>query len=412
MRADRRAVASKIGPKPADMSLISMNALALAGQRVLIRADFNVPLAHGKITSARRIEAALSTVREAAAAGARVMVLSHLGRPQEGRFDAAFSLAPVAAFLSGALGREVKLCANYLDAPPTVAAGEVALMENVRFNRGEKSNDPQLAKRYAALCDVFVMDAFATAHRAHASTHGVAQYAPAACAGPLLLAELEALDRALDAPERPLVAVVGGAKVSGKLAALESLLQQVEQLIPGGGIANTFLKAAGHAVGKSLYEAGQVAAAGRMLRRAEAQGRGIALPEDVVVAPRLSAQAPASVKTLDQISGSDRILDIGPATVAGYVRLIENAGTVLWNGPVGAFEIPPFGIGTEALGRAIASSSAFSVVGGGDTVAAVERYGLFDKMSCITTGGGAFLAVLEGGKLPAVGVLEVRAGGR
>ncbi|MDD9857559.1 MAG: phosphoglycerate kinase [Gammaproteobacteria bacterium] len=394
------------------MPLVSMNALDLDGKRVLIRADFNVPLADGKITSARRIEAALSTVRGAAEAGGRVMVLSHLGRPEEGRFDAAFSLAPVAAFLSRALGREVKLCAGYLDAPPQLDPGEVVLLENVRFNRGEKANDPQLARQYAALCDVFVMDAFATAHRAQASTHGVAQYAPAACAGPLLLAELEALSRALDTPKRPLVAIVGGAKVSGKLAALESLLQQVDQLIPGGGIANTFLNAAGHAVGKSLYEAGRVSAAGRMLRQAEARGRPIPLPDDVVVAPELSAEAPASVKTLDQIGAGDRILDIGPATVARYVRLIENAGSVVWNGPVGAFELPPFGTGTEALGRAIARSSAFSVVGGGDTVAAVERYGLAAHMSCITTGGGAFLAVLEGGKLPAVQVLEARAGGR
>jgi len=391
-------------------SITPLGALDLSGKRVLIRADFNVPLDDGEITSARRIDAALATLREAAEAGARVMALSHLGRPQEGRPAAAFSLAPVARHLGQSLGREVKLCADYLDAPPVVDPGEVMLLENVRFNRGEKANAPQLAKRYAALCDVFVFDAFATAHRAQASTHGVAQYAPAACAGPLLLAELDALARALDEPKHPLLAIVGGAKVSGKLAALEALLPRVTQLIPGGGIANTFLRAAGQPVGKSLIEASQVDAAAEMLRAAEARGRPVVLPVDVVVAPALAAGAAATVKAVGEVGGDDRILDIGPATVARYANLIDGAATVVWNGPVGAFETPPFGAGTEALGRAIADSAAFSVVGGGDTVAAVERYGLAGKMSRITTGGGAFLAVLEGAKLPAVEILKSRAG--
>jgi len=393
-------------------SITPMHALALSGKRVLIRADFNVPLKDGEITSARRIDVALATVKQAADAGARVMVLSHLGRPQEGKPSAEFSLAPVARYLTESLGREVKLCADYLTAPPSVAAGEVALMENVRFNRGEKSNDAQLARRYAALCDVFVFDAFATSHRAQASTHGVAQFAPVACAGPLLLEELHALDRALESPKRPLLAVVGGAKVSGKLAALEALLPRVDALIPGGGIANTFLLAAGMPVGKSLVEEGQVAAAERMLRESESRGRPIALPVDAVVAPALAAGVPVTVKAVAEVGGDDRILDIGPVTVADYKARVADAATVVWNGPLGAFETPPFGAGTEAVGRAVADSAAFSVVGGGDTVAAVERYGLADKISRITTGGGAFLAVLEGAELPAVEVLKSRAPGR
>jgi len=376
----------------------------------LIRADFNVPLADGEITSARRIDVALATVKQAAAAGARVMVLSHLGRPEEGKPSAEFSLAPVARYLTESLGREVKLCADYLTAAPQLAAGEVALMENVRFNRGEKSNDAQLARRYAALCDVFVFDAFATSHRAQASTHGVAQFAPVACAGPLLLEELSALARALESPKRPLVAMVGGAKVSGKLAALEALLPRVDALIPGGGIANTFLLAAGMPVGKSLVEAAQVAAAAAMLQAAEARGRPIALPVDAVVAPALAAGVPVTVKSVAEVGGDDCILDIGPATVADYTARVADAATVVWNGPLGAFETPPFGAGTEAVGRAVADSAAFSVVGGGDTVAAVERYGLADKISRITTGGGAFLAVLEGAELPAVEALKSRAG--
>ena len=391
------------------MAITPMPTLTLSGKRVLIRQDLNAPIRNGKITSSKRIDAAVNTIRLAAEAGAKVMVMSHIGRPDEGRHDAALSLAPVAEYLGRVLDCEVKLCADYLTHPPQLADGEVTLLENVRFNVGEKANDKQLARRYAALCDVFVMDAFGTAHRAHASTHGVARYAPEACAGPVVLAELEALGKALETPRRPLVAIVGGAKVSTKLAALESLSERVDQLIPGGGIANTFIKAAGYNVGKSLFEPGLVATARALMESAERRGRPIPLPDDVVVAATLSADAVASVKALHQISDDDMIFDIGPDSVHRYRQMITAAGTILWNGPVGVFEYAQFANGTESIGRAIAESGAFSVAGGGETVAAVERFNLDDKFSCISTGGGAFLALLEGKTLPAVAVLEGRA---
>ena len=389
-----------------------MAALRLGGKRVLIRQDLNAPVAHGRIASATRIDAALNTIRQALKAGAQVMVMSHIGRPEEGRHDANASLAPVAAYLGRALGCEVKLCADYLLRPPVVADGEVVVLENVRFNVGEKANDPRLSKQYAALCDVFVMDAFGTAHRTQASTHGVARYAPEACAGPLLLAELDALGKALDmtgeGPRRPLLAIVGGAKVSTKLTALESLSARVDQLIPGGGIANTFIKAAGHNIGKSLYEPDLVSAARSLLALSAERGRPIPLPTDVVVAKALSADAEARVKTVRRVSDDDLILDIGPDTVRCYAKIIESAGTILWNGPLGAFEFDRFAGGTQALGRAIAESEAYSVAGGGDTLAAIEKFNLTEKISCISTGGGAFLELLKGKTLPAVAALEAR----
>ncbi len=395
------------------MSVIPMAALDLNGKRVLIRQDLNVPVAGGKIASAQRIDAALGTIRAALEAGAKVMLMSHVGRPEEGRADPdpALSLAPVAEYLGHALGREVKLCADYLQRPPVPGDGEVMVLENARFNTGEKANDPQLARRYAALCDVFVMDAFGTAHRTQASTHGVTRYAPEACAGPLLLAELEALGKALEKPRRPLLAIVGGAKVSTKLTVLESLSARVDQLIPGGGIANTFLAAAGHAVGKSLYEPDLVGAARDLLEQAEARGRPIPLPTDVVVAKALSADAgtEARVKAAHRVAGDDLILDVGPDTVQHYAQIIKRAGTILWNGPLGAFEFAHFAHGTESLGHAIAESQAYSVAGGGDTLAAIEKFNLAEKISCITTGGGAFLELLKGKTLPAVVALEARA---
>lgn len=390
------------------MAITPMTALSLGGKRVLIRQDLNVPVAHGRIASATRIDAALNTIWQALKAGARVMVMSHIGRPEEGRHEAGSSLAPVAEYLGRALGREVKLCADYLLRPPVLADGEVVVLENVRFNAGEKANDPQLARRYASLCDVFVMDAFGTAHRTQASTHGVARYAPEACAGPLLLAELEALGKALETPRRPLLAIVGGAKVSTKLTALESLSARVDQLIPGGGIANTFIKAAGHNVGKSVYEPGLVGAARNLLASAEERDRPIPLPADVVVAKTLSADAAASVKAVRRVSDDDMILDIGPDTVRCYAQIIESAGTILWNGPLGAFEFDRFAGGTGALGRAIAESGAYSVAGGGDTLAAIEKFNLTEKISCISTGGGAFLEFLKGKTLPAVAAIEAR----
>jgi phosphoglycerate kinase len=392
------------------MPFLRMTDIDLAGKRVLIREDLNVPVKDGRISATQRLDAALPTLRAALDAGARVLVMSHLGRPEEGMFDDAASLAPVATWLADALGQPVPLVAD-LDAPPALAPGEIALLENVRFNKGEKKDDEALAKRYAALCDVFVMDAFGTAHRAQASTHGVARFAPVACAGPLLCAELDALAKALHAPARPLIAIVAGSKVSTKLELLESLASKVDQLIVGGGIANTFLAATGHPVGRSLHEADLLDTSRRILDAARARGADIPLPTDVVVAPEFSAHAPATVKAAGDVDAEDMILDIGPETAARYAAMIDKAGTVVWNGPVGVFEFDAFGKGTEVLAHAIADSAAFSIAGGGDTLAAIAKYGVQERVSYISTGGGAFLEFLEGKTLPAVAMLEARARG-
>jgi phosphoglycerate kinase len=392
------------------MAFLRMSDIDLAGKRVLIREDLNVPVNDGRISATQRLDAALPTLRAALDAGARVLVMSHLGRPEEGVFDAAASLAPVAAWLAQALGQPVPLVAD-LDASPQLDPGQIALLENVRFNKGEKKDDEALARRYAALCDVFVMDAFGTAHRAQASTHGVARYASVACAGPLLCAELDALAKALHAPARPLIAIVAGSKVSTKLELLESLAAKVDQLIVGGGIANTFLAATGHPVGKSLHEADLLDTSRRILDAATARGADIPLPTDVVVAPEFSADALATVKAADAVDDGDMILDIGPDTAARYAELIAAAGTVVWNGPVGVFEFDAFGKGTETLAHAIAGSDAFSIAGGGDTLAAIAKYDVQERVSYISTGGGAFLEFLEGKTLPAVAMLESRAAG-
>lgn len=392
------------------MSLLRMTDLDLAGKRVLIREDLNVPLQDGRITSTQRLDAALPTLRAARDAGARVLVLSHLGRPQEGVFAQAESLAPVAAWLSEALGQPVRLLRDYLDGVE-VAPGAVVLLENCRMNVGEGRDDPALAVKYAALCDVFVMDAFGTAHRAQASTHGVIRAAKIACAGPLLAAELDALGRALEHPARPLLAIVAGSKVSTKLTLLENLIGKVDQLIVGGGIATTFIAALGHGIGKSLHEPDLLDAARRVLARAAARGAEVPLPVDVVVAPRFAADAPATVKRVEDVGAEDLILDIGPETAARYAKMISHAGTVVWNGPVGVFEFDAFGKGTETLAHAIADSAAFSIAGGGDTLAAVDKYGIADRVSYISTGGGAFLEFLEGKELPAVAALRQRARG-
>ena len=389
------------------MPILRMTDLDLAGKRVLIREDLNVPIKDGRVAAAQRLEAAVPTLRRALDAGAAVMVLSHLGRPKEGVFEASESLAPVAAWLGEALGRPVPLLRDYLDGV-TVAPGELVLLENCRMNVGEGKDDPALAARYAALCDVFVMDAFGTAHRAQASTHGVIKAAAVACGGPLLMAELDAIARALEHPARPLLAIVAGSKVSTKLTLLENLIGKVDQLIVGGGIANTFIAAAGHGVGKSLIEADLVATAAKIMAAAKARGADVPVPEDVVVAPAFAADAPATVKPVDRVDAQDMILDIGPQTAARYAALIAQAGTVVWNGPVGVFEFDAFGKGTETLARAIAASKAFSIAGGGDTLAAVEKYGVEDRISYISTGGGAFLEFLEGKELPAVTALQAR----
>ncbi|MGH8495363.1 MAG: phosphoglycerate kinase [Gammaproteobacteria bacterium] len=379
----------------------------LRGKRVLIREDLNVPVKDGKVTSDARIRAALGTIQAALDGGAAVILLSHLGRPVEGKPDESLSLAPVAARLSELLGHKVELARKWLDGVD-IKPGEVVLCENVRFNVGEKANDPALARRMADLCDVFVMDAFGTAHRAQASTHGVAEHAPLACAGPLLVNELEALHRALDEPSRPLVAIVAGAKVSTKLEVLDALARKVDQLIVGGGIANTFIAAAGYEVGRSLHEPDFIAEA----KRLTAKGNGTAeipLPTDVVVARELAESAEADVKSVGAVDGDEMILDIGPDTAESFARLLAGAGTIVWNGPVGVFEYDQFGEGTRILATAIAESRAFSIAGGGDTLAAVEKYKVADRISYISTGGGAFLEFLEGGTLPAVEVLERRA---
>lgn len=391
------------------MSVIKMTDLDLAGKRVLIREDLNVPIKDGKVTSDKRIRASLPTIEHAMKAGAKVMLMSHLGRPTEGEYDEQFSMAPVAEHLSGLLGKEVRLIKDYLEKAPELADGEVVMLENVRFNKGEKSNDEALAKKYAALCDIYVMDAFGTAHRAQASTHGVGLFAPVACAGPLLAAELEALGKALHEPARPMVAIVGGSKVSTKLTVLDSLSKVVDQLIPGGGIANTFIAAAGHPVGKSLYEPDLIPEAKRLMEAAAAKGGEIPVPTDVVVGKEFSETAEATVKKVEDVAEDDMIFDIGPETAARFADMMKKAGTIVWNGPVGVFEFDQFGEGTRTLGLAIAESSAFSIAGGGDTLAAVDKYGLADRISYISTGGGAFLEFLEGKKLPAVAMLEERA---
>ena len=391
------------------MNLLRMADLDLAGKRVLIREDLNVPLQDGAVSSDTRIRAALPTIRAALDAGAAVMVMSHLGRPKEGEPEAKFSLAPVAAHLGELLGQSVRLQADWLDGVD-VAAGEVVLCENVRFNVGEKADDDALAQRMAALCDVFVMDAFGTAHRAQASTHGVARFAPIACAGPLLVTELDALGKALRDPARPVVAIVGGSKVSTKLTVLQSLAEKVDQLIVGGGIANTFLAAAGHPVGQSLYEPDPVDEALGLLDSG-ADRADIPVPEDVIVAAELSADAEATERAVADVQPDELILDIGPRTAERYAGLLAAAGTIVWNGPVGVFEIDQFGSGTRRLAEAVAASPAFSIAGGGDTLAALEKYALSDRVSYISTGGGAFLEFLEGKTLPAVAVLEARARG-
>lgn len=390
------------------MAIRNMADLDLAGKRVLIREDLNVPLADGVITSDQRIRAALPTLEAAQSKGAAVMVMSHMGRPTEGEYAEEFSLAPVAARLGELLKREVRFERDYLGARVEAAPGEVVLLENVRFNPGEKANDEALSKQYAALCDVFVMDAFGTAHRAQASTHGVARFAEVVCSGPLLAAELDALGRALQSPARPMVAIIGGAKVSTKLTVLDALSGVVDQLIPGGGIANTFLAAAGHPVGRSLHEPDLIEEAARLMGQARSKGGSIPIPTDVVVGSELSAGAEARVKPVPEVAGDDMILDIGPQTATQYAHFLRDAGTIVWNGPVGVFEYDQFGRGTESIARAVASSSAFSIAGGGDTIAAIDKYGVAADISYISTGGGAFLEFLEGKTLPAVAVLEER----
>lgn len=392
------------------MSVIKMADLDLAGKRVLIRQDLNVPLKKGVVADGTRIHASLPTIEMALKAGAKVMIMSHLGRPTEGEYEHQYSLAPVANYLSALLDQPVRLEQNWLEPEfIPVEAGEVVLCENVRFNIGEKANDDTLSRRMAKLCDVFVMDAFGTAHRAQASTHGVAKYAPIACAGPLLATELEALAKALDNPARPLVAIVGGSKVSTKLTVLESLSKKVDQLIVGGGIANTFIAAEGHQVGNSLYEEDLIDTCKKLRAEAQARGGDIPVPVDVVCGKHFAENAEAEVKKVTDIVADDMIFDIGPKSAAALTEILKNAGTIVWNGPVGVFEFNQFGEGTKEVAMAIAESDAFSIAGGGDTLAAVSKYKICDDISYISTGGGAFLEFLEGKKLPAVDILEQRA---
>jgi len=380
----------------------------LAGQRLLVRQDLNVPVEGGRIGSDARIRASLPTLQYAIGAGARTMIMSHLGRPSEGQHTAGDSLAPVATRLSELLGQPVRLISDYLEQPPVLADGEVVLLENVRFNVGEKADDQALARRYAALCDVYAMDAFGTAHRAQASTHGAGRFAPVACAGPLLAAELDALGKALHRPARPMVAIVGGSKVSTKLTVLAALGDKVDQLIVGGGIANTFIAAAGHGVGKSLYEADLVDEAQRLMKAAQARGAAIPVPVDVVCAKSFAADAEAIVRGVAEVADDELILDIGPKTAARYAKMMEEAGTIVWNGPVGVFEFDAFADGTRTLANAIAASAGFSIAGGGDTLAALDKYGIEEQVSYVSTGGGAFLEFLEGKTLPAVAMLRER----
>ncbi|MDX8414313.1 MAG: phosphoglycerate kinase [Mariprofundales bacterium] len=390
------------------MSVIKMTDLDLASKRVLIREDLNVPIVDGEVGDDTRIRASLPTMQHAINAGAKVMVCCHLGRPTEGEYNEEFSLAPVARHLGKLLGKEVRLVKDYLDSAPQLADGELVLLENIRFNKGEKKNDEALSKQYASLCDIYVMDAFGTAHRAQASTHGAGKFAPTACAGPLLAGELEALGKALDNPARPMVAIVGGSKVSTKLTVLESLSKVVDQLVVGGGIANTFIAADGKAVGKSLYEADLVETCKKLSADAKARGGSIPVPSDVVCAKAFSPTAIAELKSADAVCDDDLIFDIGPDSAAELAEILKKAGTIVWNGPVGVFEFDQFGEGTKAIALAIADSPAFSIAGGGDTLAAVSKYNIADKVSYISTGGGAFLEFLEGKKLPAVTMLEER----
>ncbi|TKI03766.1 phosphoglycerate kinase [Martelella alba] len=385
------------------MAVIKMTDLDLAGKRVLIRSDLNVPVKDGKVTSDARIRASLPTIEAALKQGAHVMVTSHLGRPTEGEYNEEYSLLPVVNYLKDKLSSPVRLAKDYLDGVD-VAAGELVVLENVRFNKGEKKDDEALSKKYAALCDVYVMDAFGTAHRAQASTHGAGKFAPVACAGPLLSAELEALGKALGNPARPMVAIVGGSKVSTKLTVLDSLSKIADQLIVGGGIANTFIAAQGHNVGKSLYEADLIPEAKRLLQKCD-----IPVPTDVRVATEFSETAQATLKSVNDIQDGEQVLDLGDVSAEKLADILKKAKTILWNGPVGVFEFPNFRKGTEVVAKAIAESDAFSIAGGGDTLAAIDLFGIADQISYISTGGGAFLEFVEGKVLPAVAMLEERA---
>lgn len=391
------------------MSFIKLTDLDLAGKRVLIRADLNVPVKGGKVTSDARITASMPTVEHCMQAGAKVMVMSHRGRPEEGKADEKNSMQPIAENMSVKLGKEVRLVKDYLENAPQVAAGDVVLLENVRFNAGEKKDDEELAKKYASLCDVFVMDAFGTAHRAQASTHGVGKFAPTACAGLLLAGELDSLAKALAEPARPMVAIVGGSKVSTKLTVLEALSEKVDQLVVGGGIANTFLKAMGHNVGKSLCENDLVDTARALIEKMKARGASIPIATDVVCGKQFDENEPAVLKNADEVDDDDMIFDIGPESARELADIISRAGTIIWNGPVGVFEFDQFGAGTKTVSMAIANAPGFSLAGGGDTIAAIQKYGIYDKVSYISTAGGAFLEYLEGKTLPAVAMLEQRA---
>lgn len=391
------------------MSFIKLTDLDLAGRRVLIRADLNVPVKDGKVTSDARITASMPTIEHCARAGAKVMVFSHRGRPEEGVYSEENSMLPIATDMSAKLGKPVRLVKDYLNKMPDVAAGEVVLLENVRFNAGEKKDSEVLAKQYAALCDVFVMDAFGTAHRAQASTHGVGRFAPVACAGLLLAEELDALSKALAKPARPMVAIVGGSKVSTKLTVLEALSEKVDQLVVGGGIANTFLKATGHNVGKSLCENDLVPTAQALLEKMKARGAIIPVAVDVVCGKKFDENEPAVLKSADAVEDDDMIFDIGPKSAQQLADIISKAGTIIWNGPVGVFEFDQFGGGTRTVSMAIANAPGFSLAGGGDTIAAIQKYNIYDKVSYISTAGGAFLEYLEGKTLPAVAMLEDRA---
>jgi len=392
------------------MSFIKLPELDLAGKRVLIRADLNVPVKDGKVTSDARITASMPTIEHCMKAGARVMVMSHRGRPQEGVVDEENSMQPIADTMSAKLGKTVPLVKDYLDTPPTVAEGEVVLLENVRFNKGEKKDEEALAKQYASLCDVYVMDAFGTAHRAQASTHGAGKYAPVACAGLLLAEELDALNKALAKPARPMVAIVGGSKVSTKLTVLEALSEKVDQLVVGGGIANTFLLATGKNIGKSLCEADLVDTARMLIEKMTARGASIPIAVDVVCGKKFDENEPALLKDAADVEDDDMIFDIGPKSAQQLADIIAKAGTIVWNGPVGVFEFDQFGAGTKTVAMAIANAPGFSLAGGGDTIAAIQKYDIYDKISYISTAGGAFLEFLEGKTLPAVAMLEARAG--
>jgi phosphoglycerate kinase len=392
------------------MSFIKLPDLDLAGKRVLIRADLNVPVKDGKVTSDARITASMPTIEHCMKAGARVMVMSHRGRPQEGMVDEENSMQPIADSMSAKLGKTVPLVKDYLDIPPKVAEGEVVLLENVRFNKGEKKDEEGLAKKYASLCDVYVMDAFGTAHRAQASTHGAGKYAPVACAGLLLAEELDALNKALANPARPMVAIVGGSKVSTKLTVLEALSEKVDQLVVGGGIANTFLMATGRNVGKSLCEADLVDTARALIEKMAARSASIPIAVDVVCGKKFDENEPAVLKDVADVEDDDMIFDIGPKSAQQLADIIARAGTIIWNGPVGVFEFDQFGEGTKTVSMAIANAPGFSLAGGGDTIAAIQKYGIYDRISYISTAGGAFLEFLEGKTLPAVAMLEARAG--